>query len=60
MFFNVHCEWVFAAKDAPGGPYRFLERLNGLADMVERGAVALGRREPESIDPPSPCPAEPC
>ena len=36
---NVHGEWVFAAEDAPGGPYRVLERREGLAEIVEGGAL---------------------
>ena len=49
---NVHCEWVFAAKDAPGGPYRFLERRNGLATIVERGTSDIAERR--RVNPPRP------
>jgi hypothetical protein len=35
---NIHCDRVRAAEHAPRGPYRILERRQGLADIVERGA----------------------
>ena len=41
---NIHCVWVCAAEDAPRDPFRLLERRHRLADVVERGAVALVRQ----------------
>ena len=38
---SIHCVWVCAAEHAPRDPFRLLERRHRLADVVERGAVAL-------------------
>ena len=35
----MHRDGMRAAKDAPCGPRRLLERRHGLAEVVERGAV---------------------
>ena len=38
------CERVRTAKNAPRGPCRLLERIHGLAEIVERGAGVLVER----------------
>ena len=50
---NVHGEWVFAAEHAPGGPYRVLERRDGLAEIgiVERHGGAVFVERPRVIPP---------
>jgi hypothetical protein len=35
---NSLSERVLDTKHAPGGPFRFLKRRHGLADIIERGA----------------------
>lgn len=35
---NSLSERVLDIKHAPGGPFRFLKRRHGLADIIERGA----------------------
>ena len=35
---NTRCGRVRAAEHAPRGPFKFLERTHGLAEIVERGA----------------------
>ena len=39
---NIKCDWVRATHHAPRDPSRVLERLHGLAEIVERGAGVLG------------------
>ena len=38
---NIRCERMRAAEHAPRGPLRVLEGRNGLAEIVERGAVVI-------------------
>ena len=41
MELNSFCGWVRATEHSPRGPFRFLERRHGLAEIVERGAVVF-------------------
>ena len=41
---NPFCERVRASEHAPRGPFNFLERSNGLADIVERGVIVVVER----------------
>ena len=38
------CERVRAAEHAPRGPFQFLERYHGLAEILERGAFVVVER----------------
>ena len=38
---NPRCERVRAAEHPPRDPFNFLERIHGLAEIVERGVVVL-------------------
>ena len=42
--FNLLYERVRATEHAPRGPFRVLERLDGLAEIAERGAVVPEER----------------
>ena len=46
---NPHCGRVRAAKHAPRGPFRVLERRHGLAEVVERGAGVRVERLPVNL-----------
>ena len=35
------CDWVHVTEHAPRGPFQLLERIHGLAEIVERRAVVL-------------------
>ena len=41
---NCTCERVLATEHAPRGPFRVLERRDGLAEIVERGGRVLAER----------------
>ena len=41
VVFNTTYNRMLATKHAPGGAFRILERLHGLADIVESGAAVL-------------------
>ena len=45
---HLHCDWMRAAEHAPRGLFRFLHRLNGLAEIVER-RVVVGAERPRVI-----------
>ena len=47
---NIHCERVRATLPAPRGPFNLLERVHGLAEIVERGAGVLVERP--RVSPP--------
>ena len=53
---NIHCGRVRATEHASRGSFRVLERLHGLADIVERGAVVLVERLEDSRDAARPAP----
>ena len=50
MELNSFCGWVRATEHSPRGPFRFLERRHGLAEIVERGAVVFVERP--RVNPP--------
>jgi len=52
MVLNFHRERMRATEHAPRGPFNFLERPNGLADIVERGGWVLVERL--RVTPPNP------
>ena len=41
---NLYCELMRAAEHAPRDPFYFLERLNGFAEIIERGGVVVVER----------------
>ena len=43
-FLNRSCDWVRATEHAPRGPFRVIERIYGLAEIVERGGGVLVER----------------
>ena len=43
-FLNRSCDWVRATEHAPRGPFQLLERVHGLAEIIERGAGVLVER----------------
>jgi len=47
---NPRCDRVRAAEHAPRGPFYFLERRHGLAEIVERGAIVLGPLRSIALD----------
>ena len=49
---NLYCERMRAPEHAPRGPFYFLERRRGLAQIVEGGAVGFVERL--RVNPPRP------
>ena len=49
---NPNCGRMRAAEHAPRGPFNFLERRHGLAEIVERGGGVLVERP--RVRPPHP------
>ena len=41
---NYHCGRVLTTEHAPGRPFSLLERIYGLAEIIERGAVVFVER----------------
>ena len=46
MFLNRRCKRVRATEHAPRGPFRLLERIHGLAEIVKRGLVVVVELSP--------------
>ena len=57
---KLYCERVHAAKHAPRNPFRVRERLQSLAEIVERRGVVLRRRSSRTLTPRSTISVRPC